>query len=133
MATESLLNFLFPFSFRRNNSHFLHGTATYAYRTSALQYSGPSDNGSSLLRKPHHCGQQATVPNYSLYYTVHSYLRIADLSILRVTDTKYRPQTRLSNDHDSPNADNLREASSRHGHEHKPINSIYSHFRDHEN
>ena len=45
--------------------------------------------------------QQATVPNYFLYYTVHSYLRIADLSILRVTDTKYRPQTLLSIDRDS--------------------------------
>ena len=33
-------------------------------------YSGTSENGLPLLRKPPQCGQESMVPNYSLYYSV---------------------------------------------------------------
>ena len=41
------------------------------------EYSGTSDNGLPLLRKPPQCGQEAVASNTSLQFTVHSNLRIA--------------------------------------------------------
>ena len=35
-----------------------------------LEYSGTSENGLPLLRKPPQCGQESAVPNYSLCYSI---------------------------------------------------------------
>ena len=56
------------------------------------QYSGISDNGLPLLQKPPQCGQEAAVPNHSLYLTVHSNLRIAETSLFQITDSEVTPQ-----------------------------------------
>ena len=57
-----------------------------------LLYSGTSDNRLPLLRKPPQCRQEDAVPNHSLLFNVHSNLRIAETSLLWITDTKVRSQ-----------------------------------------
>ena len=54
--------------------------------------SGTSEYRPSLLWKPPKCGQEATVPNHFLKFTVHSDLCIAETSLLWLTDTKVKPQ-----------------------------------------
>ena len=44
-----------------------------------LVYGGTSENGLPLLRNPPQCGQESTVPNYSLYYSV----QYQETSVLR--------------------------------------------------
>ena len=62
MATDQVRSFVVVVS------HVTWGFVVFVEKNN--KYSGTSENGLPLLRKPPQCGQESTVPNYSLYFSV---------------------------------------------------------------